>query len=83
MLLLEKMETALESSELAEMLSSVRSKTFLKESKGSIQEFFSSAKKRLGDAVPFANRSELAKLEKKIASMNRKLNKLRKEFNEL
>ena len=83
MLLLEKMETALESGELAEMISSVRSKDLLKESKESIQEVVSTAKQRLSDAIPFANRSELNKLEKKIASLNRKLNKLRKEFNDL
>ena len=83
MLLIEKMETALESTEIGELISNVRSGNAFKDSKSSIQKFVSTTKQRIEESVPFANRKELQKLEKKIASLNRKLNKLRKEFNEL
>ena len=83
MLLLEKMETALDSTDLGEMLTNIRSGKILDTPKDSLQEFLSTSKKRISDSLPFARRGEMKKLEKKISNLSRKLNKLRKEFNEL
>ena len=77
MLLIEKMETALDTIREVD----------IKSSKETVIDRFTEMKDELKDkvidAVPFASESSFIKLEKKVGTLSRKMNQLKKQIKEL
>ncbi len=77
MLLIEKMETALETIREVD----------IKSSKETVIDRFTEIredlKEKVIDAVPFASESSFLKLEKKVGTLSRKMNQLKKQLKEL
>ena len=77
MLLIEKMETALDTIREVD----------IKSSKETVIDRFTEMKDELKDkvidAVPFASESSFIKLEKKVGTLSRKMNQLKKQLKEL
>ena len=77
MLLIEKMETALDTIREVD----------IKSSKETVVDRFTEMKEELKDkvidAVPFASESSFIKLEKKVGTLSRKMNQLKKQLKEL
>ena len=86
MLIIEKMETTLESirdKSLKAIFAESAAGTALTERKDALVESFQDLKLRFTDAMPFANETDFIKLEKKVTQMNRKMNQLKKKLIEL
>lgn len=85
MLLLEKVETALESfrdservQEWSESLVTSSAGVFVSERRVAAEDFFSEVFERFVASIPFASDKKVEKLEKKVTQLNRKLNQLKK-----
>ena len=85
MLLIEKMETAIDTIRDVDIKSSKETMMdkfeTLKDSV--IDDKFETFKGKVIEFVPFASESDFTKLEKKVTSLNRKMNQLKKQLKEL
>ena len=73
MLLIEKMETALDTIRDVDISSS----------KETVVDRLTELKDKVIDAVPFASENDFTKLEKKVTSLSRKMTQLKKQLKEL
>ena len=73
MLIIEKMETAIDTIRDVD----------IKSSKESVIDRFTELKDRVIDAVPFASETDFTQLEKKVTTLSRKMNQLKKQLKEL
>ena len=86
MLLIEKMESALENireSDFKSTLSEHSAVAAITETKEAFMGSFSGFKTKLVDAIPFASDEEFTKLDKKVAQLTRKMNQLKKQLKDL
>jgi hypothetical protein len=73
MLLIEKMETALETIRDVD----------IETTKEKMVERAAKLKSKVVDAIPFASETDFARLEKKVTTLNRKMTQLKKQLKEL
>ena len=73
MLIIEKIETALDTIRDVD----------IKQSKETVLDRLTQIKEKLVAVIPFAPATDFSKLEKKINTLNRKMNQLKKQLKEL
>ena len=86
MLIIEKMETALDTIREAGLKSSLSEHSAVvavSDKKEALVGQMTSLKTKLMDAIPFATEEQITKLDKKVTSLNRKMNQLKKQLKEL